>query len=427
VNPRFLTVGPCGGLTEKRSLFKTEEPCLSAPAPQPDVRMADSTQLLTQPRPPARVVALLWVIVIAIVVAFGFFASSLCITFLLAGFLAILVDPIPTYFERFHVPRLISTAVLIISGVLLVTLLIYVSYGRAAVMIDDMPEYAERIREAVKPLSQRIEQVQKSAGSITSTPSPKRVQEVRVSETPAWPSYLIRGVGSAWGAVIVGGIVPFLMFFMLVRKSHLYTWLANAFGAKMDVPKFTTGLTKMIRGFALGNLVIGALMAAITAAVLLELKLQGAVPLGVASGILNLVPFIGAVLAAAVPLLAATLQFETVGPYAIILLTVIGLHIISSNLLVPKFIGSRVNIGPVAATMGMLFWGWMWGVMGIILAVPLTAFVKLVADCHPSLIHISNLLAETPRPVPNWAQAGQAKVARAIPFLRKRAHAEGKD
>jgi predicted PurR-regulated permease PerM len=389
--------------------------------------MADTTQLVTQPRPPVRVVALLWVIVIAIIVAFGFFASSLCITFLLAGFLAILLDPIPTYFERFHIPRLISTAILIVSGVLLVTLLIYVSYNRATVMIDDIPEYAERIRYAVKPLSQRIEQVQKSAGSITSTPSPKRVPEVRVSEAPAWPSYLIRGVGSAWGAVIVGGIVPFLMFFMLVRKSHLYDWLANAFGAKMDVPKFTARLTKMVRGFAIGNLIIGAAMAAITVFVLYELKLQGAVPLGIASGILNLVPFIGAILAAALPLLAATLQFDSAGPYVIILLTVISLHIISANILVPKFIGSRVNIGPVAATMGMLFWGWMWGVMGILLAVPLTAFVKLAADCHPSLIHISNLLAETPRPVPNWAQAGQARVAQAIPFLRKRAPAEGKD
>jgi predicted PurR-regulated permease PerM len=389
--------------------------------------MADSTQVVTQPRPPVRVVALLWVIVIAIIVAFGFFASSLCITFLLAGFLALLLDPIPTYFERFHIPRLISTAILIVTGVLLVTFLIYVSYSRAAVMIDDIPEYAERIRDAVKPLSQRIEQVQKSAGSITSSPSPKRVQEVRVSETPAWPSYLIRGVGSAWGAVIVGGIVPFLMFFMLVRKSHLYNWLANAFGAKMDVPKFTARLTKMVRGFALGNLVIGAVMAAITVGVLYELKLQGAVPLGIASGILNLIPFIGAILAAALPLLAATLQFDTAGPYVIILLTVIALHIISANILVPKFIGSRVNIGPVAATMGMLFWGWMWGVMGILLAVPLTAFVKLAADCHPSLIHISNLLAETPRPVPNWAQAGQARVAQAIPFLRKRAPAESKN
>jgi predicted PurR-regulated permease PerM len=389
--------------------------------------MPDNPQPETQPRPLVRVVALLWVVVIAIVVAFGFFASSLCITFLLAGFLAILLDPIPTYFQRFHIPRLVSTAVLIISGILLVTLLVYVSYNRATLMIDDIPEYADRIRDAVKPLSQNIERMQKSAGTITSAAPSKKIQEVRVSETPAWPSYLIRGVGSAWGAVIVGGIVPFLMFFMLVRKSHLYDWLANAFGDKVDVPKFTLRLTKMVRGFALGNLIIGAGMAAITVAVFYELKLQGAVPLGIASGFLNLVPFIGAILAAALPLLAATLQYDTAGPFLIILLTVFALHLVSSNFLVPKFIGSRVNIGPVAATMGILFWGWMWGVMGILLAVPLTAFVKLVSDCHPSLIHISNLLAETPRPVPNWAQASQAKVTQAIPFLRKRANADPKN
>jgi len=389
--------------------------------------MPDNPQPDTQPRPLVRVVALLWVVVIAIVVAFGFFASSLCITFLLAGFLAILVDPIPSYFERLHVPRLISTAVLVISGVLLVTLLFYVSYNRASLMIDDMPEYADRIRDAVKPLSQNIEKMQKSAGTITSAAPSKRVQEVRVSETPAWPSYLIRGVSSAWGTVIVGGIVPFLMFFMLVRKTHLYDWLDNAFGEKMDVPRFTSRLTKMVRGFALGNLIIGAAMAAITVAVFYELKLQGAVPLGIASGFLNLVPFVGAILAAALPLLGATLEYNTAGPFLIILLTVFALHVVSSNVLVPKFIGSRVNIGPVAATMGILFWGWMWGVMGILLAVPLTAFVKLVSDCHPSLIHISNLLAETPRPVPTWAQTGQAKVTQAIPFLRKRTPAETKN
>jgi predicted PurR-regulated permease PerM len=293
--------------------------------------------------------------------------------------------------------------------------------------MDEIPLYAERIHDAVKPLSQGIEKVQKSAGSITSSVPPKKVQEVRVSENVTWPSYLIRGVGSAWGAVIVGGIVPFLMFFMLVRKSHLYNWLDNTFGEQMDVPKFTSRLTKMVRGFALGNLIIGAMMAVITVGVLFELKLQGAVPLGIASGFLNLVPFLGAILAAALPLMAGLLQFDSAGPFVIVLFTVISLHIISANLFVPKFIGSRVNIGPVAATMGMLFWGWMWGIMGILLAVPLTAFVKLVADCHPSLISISNLLAETPRPVPNWAQTGQNKVTEAIPFLRKRLRADGKD
>ena len=71
--------------------------------------------------------------------------------------------------------------------------------------------------------------------------------------------------------------------------------------------------------------------------------------------------------------------------------------VLDANVLIPKFIGSRVEIGPVAATVGILFWGWLWGVLGLLLAVPLTAFVKIVADSHPSLIHLSNLLAVTPR------------------------------
>jgi hypothetical protein len=69
---------------------------------------------------------------------------------------------------------------------------------------------------------------------------------------------------------------------------------------------------------------------------------------------------------------------------------------------------------------GMLFWSWVWGAVGLLLAVPLTAFVKLVADCHPVLLPISNLLAETPRPMRRWAQIGHTTVSRAIPFLRDR-------
>jgi predicted PurR-regulated permease PerM len=365
-----------------------------------------------QPRTLHRGVALLWVIVIAIILGFCFFASSLCITFLLASFLAILVDPIPTYLERWHLPRLLSTALLVVSGVLLAAVSIYTSYGKAYVLIDSIPQYASRIRQAVEPLSRNIEKVQKSAGSLTPGSSPKRIQEVRINEPPNWPSYLVRGVGSVWGAVIIGGVVPFLMFFMLVRKAHLYSWLANAFGSTIDVPLFVTRVTQMVRGFVVGNVVVGIVMAAVTVAVLFSLKMQGALALGVASGILNLVPFVGVVLAALLPLLAATLQFQTASPFLIIFLTVISLHLISANLLIPKFIGSRVNIGPVAATMGMLFWGWLWGVVGLLLAVPLTAFVKLVA--------------ETPRPVPAWLNTGQATVTRAIPFLRKRSEVTAK-
>src|SRR6202790_2052525 len=79
---------------------------------------------------------------------------------------------------------------------------------------------------------------------------------------------------------------------------------------------------------------------------------------------------------------------------------------------------NRLSIGPVAATVGILFWGWLWGVMGLLLAVPLTAFIKLVADLHPTLSHLSNMLALTPRPTPRWVRYGETALERAIPYLR---------
>src|SRR3984957_15954547 len=392
-----------------------------------------SPQTEPQPRPMVRIVGLLWVVVMAIVVAFAYFTSSLCITFLLAGFLALVFDPIPTYLERLRIPRVLSTGVLILAGGLGVAVLVHLSYGKASQLVEDFPDYADRIHDAFEPLNQRIEKVQKTAGSITAGPaspiSRKTPPVVRVADQPqpAWPSYLIRGVGSVWGALIVGGIVPFLMFFMLVRKSHLYDWVANTFGDTVDVANFTTMLTKMVRGFVVGNLIVGALMAGVMVAVLYALKVPGAVPLGIGSGFLNLVPFLGAILAAGLPLFASIFQFDSPAPFVLMAVAAVALHIVSANFLVPRLIGSRVNIGPVAATMGMLFWGWLWGIMGVLLAVPLTAFVKLVADCHPSLIHISNLLAEKPRGVPHWVEVGSERVVRAVPFFGKHVRADGKD
>jgi len=176
----------------------------------------------------------------------------------------------------------------------------------------------------------------------------------------------------------------------------------------------------MIRGFVAGNLIVGSVMAAATTLVLWSVGMKGAVPLGIASGLLNLLPFLGLIAALALPLAAALLQFNTPGPFIVIVLTVLFLHIVSANLLIPKFIATRVSIGPVAATVGILFWGWLWGVMGLLLAVPLTAFIKLVADLHPSLCHLSNMLALTPRPTPRWMRYGETALERALPYLRPR-------
>jgi predicted PurR-regulated permease PerM len=368
-----------------------------------------------------KIFMLLFILVAGLLTVFGYYASSICITVLLAAFLAILFDPVVVLLEKLHLPRGVAAASIVLAGMGLIGLLSHELYGRTMSFAEELPDYTSRIQQAIEPIIQKFQKVQQTAGSLTNDVHPsKRIPEVRLQESPSWPTYLVRGVGSAWGALIIAGVVPFLAFFMLCSKEQMAIRINALFRSEADTARFITNLNQMIRGFVAGNLIVGSVMAVATALVLFAIGMKGAVPLGIASGLLNLVPFLGLIFSLALPLAAAILQFSTPGPFIVIALTILFLHVVSANFLIPKFIATRVSIGPVAATIGILFWGWLWGVMGLLLAVPLTAFVKLVADLHPSLCHVSNALALTPRPIPRWLRYGETALGRAMPYLRGR-------
>jgi predicted PurR-regulated permease PerM len=368
-----------------------------------------------------RIASLLFILVAGLLTVFGYYASSLCITVVLAAFLAILFDPVVVLLEKLHLPRSVAAATVVLAGIGLIGLLGYELYGKTISFAEEIPVYTAKIRQTIGPISRNLEQFQQSAGSLTNDVQPaKKAPEIRLQESPTWPAYLVRGAGSVWGVLIIAGVVPFLTFFMLCSKNQMATRMDALFSSRIDTTRFMTSLNQMIRGFVAGNLIVGSVIAVATTLMLMSLGVKGAIPLGIVSGLLNLLPFLGLIFSLALPLAAALLQFSTPGPYIVITLTILFLHVVSANLLIPKFIATRVSIGPVAATIGILFWGWLWGVMGLLLAVPLTALVKLVADLHPSLCHLSNMLALTPRPMPRWVRYGETIVERTIPYLRGR-------
>jgi predicted PurR-regulated permease PerM len=368
-----------------------------------------------------KIAILLLILVAGLLTVFAYYASSICITVVLAGFLAILFDPVVVALEKLHLPRSVAAAGIVLAGMSLIVLLGYVLYGKATSFAEELPIYTSKIQQTIEPITRRIQTFQQSAGNLTNdVHSTKRVPEVRLQESSNWPDYLVRGVGSVWGVLIIAGVVPFLTFFMLCTKDQMAIRIEGLFDSRIDAARFIASLNQMIRGFVAGNLIVGSVMAVATTGMLLTIGVKGAIPLGIASGLLNLLPFLGLIASLALPLAAAILQFNTPGPYIVIILTILLLHVVSANLLIPKFIANRLSIGPVAATVGILFWGWLWGVMGLLLAVPLTALIKLVADLHPSLCHLSNMLALTPRPTPHWVRYGETALERAIPYLRGR-------
>ena len=89
--------------------------------------------------------------------------------------------------------------------------------------------------------------------------------------------YLVRGVGSVWGALIIAGVVPFLTFFMLCTKDQMAIQTNSLFSSKIDAARFITNLNQMIHGFVAGNLIVGSVMALATTLVLWGVGVKGAV------------------------------------------------------------------------------------------------------------------------------------------------------
>jgi predicted PurR-regulated permease PerM len=90
------------------------------------------------------------------------------------------------------------------------------------------------------------------------------------------------------------------------------------------------------------------------------------------------------------------MQFDGVMPFIIIGVCVTALHLVTGSYVIPRFIGDRVRINSVAAIVGLLFWWWLWGVIGFLLAMPLTALVRILLESNPRTAAMGELLASAP-------------------------------
>jgi hypothetical protein len=95
---------------------------------------------------------------------------------------------------------------------------------------EELPVYASKVQHTIEPISKKIQNYQQSAGSLANdVHATKKVPEVRLQESPTWPDYLVRGVGSVWEALIIAGVVPFLKVFhaLHVRIKWPSGWITS--------------------------------------------------------------------------------------------------------------------------------------------------------------------------------------------------------
>ena len=162
-------------LTDKNSVVEQTRASVPEMAP---LSVSPSDRLLR------RIATLLFLLVAGMLTLFGYYASSICITVVLAAFLAILFDPLVVRLEKFRLPRGVAAAVVVLGAMGVVGLLGQQLYGRALAFAEELPVYTSKIQQTLEPISRKIQKVQQSAGNLTNDVQPsKKVPEVRLQES----------------------------------------------------------------------------------------------------------------------------------------------------------------------------------------------------------------------------------------------------
>ncbi|HEV2495948.1 MAG TPA: AI-2E family transporter [Terriglobia bacterium] len=329
------------------------------------------------------------IIAAAVVFACVYYASSVLITLICALLIAFVLDPGVVLMERLRIPRWLGALIMVLLGLAAVYLVVYLVYDRAVAFVEELPQLTVPIQRIVSRLEDWGRHVwQSTMGGVPQAPAELSVPTVRVQpESQQWVQYLAHGFGSVYAFAVTVMFIPFLVFFMLTSKHRLWASTLNLFHVerRQQVEDVIAGIGHMARQYVLGNALVALISAALLTPAFFAIGLPYALVVAVIAAVLTLIPYLGVALSLGPPLLIGLVQFDRPGPLIAILVAVVVVHVVAINVLTPKLVGGSVKLNALAVTIAMMFWGWLWGAIGLVLAVPITAGFKAVCDKVPSL------------------------------------------
>ena len=388
-------------MDEKPDNGKPAEPALLA---DPE----DPSHVLLRVPVSVRSMALVTLTVLAVLATLRW-ASPFFIPLMLGFMFSYALSPVIDALERVHIPRSISAAVLIL-GILFGTGFSVYSFSEDAnQLVESLPAAAKKLRDSMRVRSGQpdgtLGTVQKAAAQLEqaakeaspAAPATRGVQRVVIEK----PSFDIRdhlwtgtiGLASLIGQVTV---VTFLTYFLLLSGDTFRRKLVKITGPSLSNKKITVQalneITGQIQRYLLVQLLASIVVGVATGLAFWALGLKHAAVWGIAAGILNLVPYIGSIVVTGAAALVAFLQFGQINLALAVAGASLFIHTIVGNLIVPLLTSKTSRMNPVAVFIGVLGWGWLWGVWGLLLGIPILMVVKAVCDRVDDLKPVGELL-----------------------------------
>ena len=301
-------------------------------------------------------------------------------------------------------PRWLASGIVVLGIGAMVATTARLLWDDLAVFSRRLPAIVRDIRETIQSASPRqglLRQLQQAVSELeraAAPPKPTEATQVQIVEPVDVQRQMMSGARTAGGYLLQGVLLLFLVYFLLASGDLIKTKLVKLSGDRLSQRKVTLQMidemsTKIAR-FVFYMFWSGAVVGLATWLVFWSLGMRYAGLWGVAAGVLNCIPYFGPTVIMVASAAAALLQFESLSMMAAVSGASVVITALEGFLLMPIFLGQAARVNSVAVFVSVMFWGWLWGALGMLLAVPILMMMKTIADRVDTLAGLSELLDE---------------------------------
>jgi predicted PurR-regulated permease PerM len=325
-----------------------------------------------------------------------YFARAIFLPIVLALLLSFLLAPAVRGFRRIGIPQAIGAAIVILTLLGGVSLGIYQLSGPAAGWIERAPEGLEGIERRIRQVRRPVEEVRQAAERVERQVERMAGDDGQAQEVEVRGGTLTGVVLARTGSFLGSAVVMIVLLYFLLASGDLFLRKLVRILPRLSDKKRAIEIARQTEGHIstyLSTITLINIALGITVGVAMRLVgMPNAVLWGVMAGLLNFIPYLGALATAGILAIVSVLTFESLGRALVAPLIYLAINTVEGYIFTPMLLGRRLTLNPVVIFLGIILWGWLWGIAGALLAVPILATFKIFCDQIEPLAPIGEFL-----------------------------------
>jgi len=336
-------------------------------------------------------------------------ASAVFIPVMVGMLFSYALSPIVDWLQVRYIPRAVSAAALVLGIVASIGFGAYSLGDEASKLVDLLPQAAQKLNSIVRTsgggADNTFNTVQKAAARLeqaaTDSTAPaslsRGVQRVQVEKSRFdIKDYFWSGTVGLFQMLGQAAMVALITFFLIASGDNFRRKVVKLAGPSLHSKRITLQaldqIHEQIQRYMLVQLFTSVLVGLATWLCFLAIGLENAAVWGVAAGLLDLVPYVGSVVIAGASALIGFLQFSTLEMALLVSGASLTIHFVEAFLLTPWLTSRASKMSPVSIFVGVLAWGWLWGIWGLLLGVPILVIIKSICDRTEGFKSVGELL-----------------------------------